>query len=128
MNTAPLSDSDSQLTLSYYEDLWQELPSAGEAFDPALVAAQHAGYRALAVQAFAAAEAQALALSGASGRGWRVAHVECLCPNAFPLAKPRRAKPGSPESVPRTEPSEPTTVRLSLLARISLASTGTPSE
>lgn len=124
MNTAPLSDSDSQLTLSYYEDLWQELPSAGEAFDPALMAAQHAGYRTLALQAFAAAQAQALTLSSASGMSWRVTHVECLCPNAFPLAKTRRAVPAA--HAPDAEPSGPTTVRLTLLARISLACAGTP--
>lgn len=128
MSTAPLSDGSSQLVLSYYEDLWQELPSAGTVFDPATVAAQHASYRTMALQAFAAAEAQAIALSSASGRSWRVTHVECLCPHAFPLAKPRRTQPASPAPVPEGEPSGPTTVRLTLLARICLACAGPPSE
>jgi hypothetical protein len=93
--SAVLSSNDiAQLTMSYYEELWQDLP-AGQPFEPAYIEAQHAEYRALAIQAFAAAESQAQALSLASGRSWRVTHVECLCPRAFPIANPRRAKPGA---------------------------------
>lgn len=126
--SAVLSSCDvAQVTMSYYEDLWQDL-QAGQPFEPAYIEAQHAGYRALAIQAFAAAESQAQALSVASGRSWRVTHVECHCPRAFPVANPRRAKAGAAEPETNVDASQPSTQRLSLLARISLACTGTTSE
>jgi hypothetical protein len=126
--SAVLSSSDvAQMTMSYYEDLWQDLP-AGQPFEPAYIEAQHAGYRALAIQAFAAAESQTQALSAASGRGWRVTHVECLCPRAFPIANPRRAKPGAAEPESSADAGQPLSLRLSLLARVSLACTSAASE
>lgn len=126
MNSLPTLSDATQVVLSFYEDLWQDVP-AGAPFDQASMDVQHAGYRTLAIQAFAAAEAQAQALSTASRRSWRVMLVECLCPRAFPIANVRRTKAGAAEPESGVA-SQTSTLRLSLLARISLACSNAVSE
>lgn len=78
--------------LSYYEELWQDLHLDEASFGSASYEEQVVAYRQLAVQAFAAAEVQAQALSAGSHRAWHVARVECHCPRPFPLSDAARVK------------------------------------
>ena len=83
---------------------------------------QLASFRALARQAFAAAQTQADALSASSRRAWRIANVECHCPRPFPLSNITRSKHLADTASAEFDGAMPTRHRLSLLAHITLVS------
>jgi hypothetical protein len=87
-------------------------------------ATQAAALRALALQAFAAANTQASALSAESQRAWRVERVECHCPRQFPLSNLTRSKHLADAAAARSDGALPTRHRLSLLAHVTLVSDG----
>jgi hypothetical protein len=102
--------------LSYYEELWQDLD--GASFEAQVVA-----YRQLAIQAFAAAEVQAQALSTDSRRAWQVARVECHCPRPFPLSDAARTKFLADKEAEQRKGVPSAVHRVSLLAHIQLTCT-----
>lgn len=85
-------------------------------------AVQAAAFRALALQAFAAADMQATALSATSRRAWRVERVECHCPRQFPMSNLARSKRLADASTAQFDGAMPTRQRLSLLAQVTLVS------
>lgn len=85
---------------------------------------QVAALRALALQAFAAADMQASALSAKTQRAWRVERVECHCPRQFPLSNLTRSKHLADAASAQFDGAMPTRHRLSLLAQVTLVSDG----
>lgn len=85
-------------------------------------AMQAAAFRALALQAFTAADMQASALSELSQRAWRVERVECHCPRQFPISNLTRSKRLAEASTAQLDGVMPTRQRVSLLAQVTLVS------
>lgn len=113
--------------LSYYEELCHDLQVDDASFGSASYEAQVGAYRQLAVQAFAAAEVQAQALSAESRRAWHVARVECHCPRPFPLSDAARVKVVADREASQRSGVSSDVHRVRLLVQVHLACSIAPS-